>query len=269
MNFDFLIDPRQTEGHPLKILGVSFLYTIIAVLISTAVGGSYSSMLMVLFAVATLIPVFYNVIGYEAQQTETITKELTLLEQHSKAILFLIMMFLGSTLAFSLWFLVGPSPDTTFASQIQTITEINAITGNVIGDITHANALFFKNFRLLILTILLSTVFGVGVILIFSWNASVIAVAIGQYIQGIGGLTIKNIGLGLGRYLIHGVPEMASYFIAGLAGAIVFVEVLNWRAKKEVTLPNAVRDVATLFCVSVLLLYASALLEVAIQTLYR
>ncbi len=108
-----------------------------------------------------------------------------------------------------------------------------------------------------------------------TWNASVIAAAIGTFIRsnlsnyaeavGFGKLTgyFQVSTDGVLRYMVHGIPEIAAYFVAGLAGGIISVAVIrhdfNTKGFKKILL-----DSLDLVVVAILLLVVAALIEVFI-----
>ena len=100
------------------------------------------------------------------------------------------------------------------------------VTGSAVGlsDISLFTLIFFSNLKVLVFCILFAVLYGVGAIFILTWNASVIGTAIGNFIR----LRLAEssnyfyvASLGLLRYMIHGIPEILAYFIAGLAGGII------------------------------------------------
>ena len=68
-----------------------------------------------------------------------------------------------------------------------------------------------------------SLLFGAGAIFILVWNASVIAAAIGIFAQG----SLSQLPVAILRYMVHGVPEIAAYFIGALGGGIISVAVIR------------------------------------------
>ena len=106
-------------------------------------------------------------------------------------------------------------------------------------------------------TLLFSLVFGAGVIFILAWNASVIAAAVGIFANS----KISALPLALSRFMIHGIPEIASYFIVALAGGIVSVAVIRHEAGTE-KFWEVLQDSLNLIIVSVLVLILAALIEV-------
>ncbi|MFH2028053.1 MAG: stage II sporulation protein M, partial [Nanoarchaeota archaeon] len=105
-----------------------------------------------------------------------------------------------------------------------------------------------------------------GAIFILTWNASVIGVAIGNFARS----NITNAtsyfhvtSLGILRYMIHGIPEIAAYFVAGLAGGIISVAVIrhHFTSKK---FERILYDSTDLLIIAMVLLFIAALIEVYI-----
>jgi len=109
----------------------------------------------------------------------------------------------------------------------------------------------------MIFTLLFSLVFGAGAIFVLAWNASVIAAAIGIFSK----FSIVEIPLGVARYMIHGFPEIAAYFITALAGGIFGVGVL----KNGIGGPKfarVVENVVILLFIAIIILVIAAIIEV-------
>ena len=125
---------------------------------------------------------------------------------------------------------------------------------------------------------LFSFVYGSGAIFILTWNASVIATAIGNFIRtnlssyaaaaGLQkfGAYMHIVSIGLLKYTIHGIPEILAYFVAGLAGGIISVAVINESFTTK-GFSKALIDSSDLLIIAVLLILISALLEVFITPL--
>jgi uncharacterized membrane protein SpoIIM required for sporulation len=206
-----------------------------------------------------------------------IHNENRLLREHGRALLFFIFLFLGFLAAFLFWYIFLPSNITQslFISQQQTISSINQqLTGRAVSS-----GIFFmilsNNIKVLFFCILFSFFFGTGAIFILTWNASVIATAMGNFFRnqlsnlaGAVGFTstahyFQAGSLSLLRYLIHGIPEITSYFIAGLAGGIISAAVIrhDFRSKN---FQNVILDTSALLLLSLLVLIIAAFIEVYI-----
>ena len=69
--------------------------------------------------------------------------------------------------------------------------------------------------------------------------------------------------LGLLRYFIHGIPEIAAYFLGGLAGGIISVAMINHDLESD-HFRNIFIDAIDLILLSILVLVFAALIEVYI-----
>ena len=242
MVLESLINPWMAEKKPYELLVFGLVYTTIAIFASMWVFREYSSMLMVFLTVMAVIPLLYKTFKLEEEKDRVIEKETTLLKEHSKVLAFLLFLFVGITLAFAVWYVFLPSEtvQVVFSSQINTISAINnKISGNFLQSMDLFKKILFNNIKVLVFCILFAFFYGVGAIFILTWNASVIGAAIGNFVRvniskyvGATGLVkaatyFHVFSLGILRYAIHGIPEIAAYFIGGIAGAIISFAVIN------------------------------------------
>jgi uncharacterized membrane protein SpoIIM required for sporulation len=70
-----------------------------------------------------------------------------------------------------------------------------------------------------------------------------------------------NIPLAFGRYMIHGIPEIASYFITALAGGMFGVSAIR-NGFKSKTFKNVLGNVFVLLFIALLILIFAAFIEV-------
>jgi uncharacterized membrane protein SpoIIM required for sporulation len=115
----------------------------------------------------------------------------------------------------------------------------------------------------LIFTLLFSLIFGAGAIFILAWNASVISAAIGIFSKS----SLMNLPLGLFRYMIHGIPEIGSYFAGALAGGIISIAGIKHNIKSE-KFWVILQDSLNLVILAVVLLIIAALIEVLVTPLF-
>lgn len=278
MVLESLINPLKAEKKPWDLLFLGLLYTSIAIFLSLWIFEKHASLIFVFLTVMACIPLIYSAIKSEEKKDIFLDDEKKILKEHSKVIYFLILLFIGITLAVALWYVLLPADTISnlFDIQQQTISGINApATGKVIGHFDMFTKIFFNNMKVLTFCLLFAFIYGVGAIFILTWNASVIGVAIGNAIRSNLGQYANSIGLtkfagyfnaasyGVLRYFIHGIPEIASYFIAGLAGSIISIAIIrqDFRTKK---FENIILDSTDLIIIAVLCLLFAALVEVYI-----
>lgn len=268
MGLGVLINPDEAEGHPKEMFLVGFAYSIISAGVATLVSSSYASMLMLFFTVIATLPIFFSVIGLEAKKDENLRlSEYRLLASHGKAVSFFVFLFFGFVAGYLVWFFLPFLGSDAFSIQAQTISEINP-TGQFISEVRDVHHIFWGNFKLLMFSTILSVLFGAGVLFIIAWNASVIATAIGLFVNDLSGGPLSALHIVpsvVFRYLVHGTLEMVAYFIGGLVGGILFIELIRHKKKHIV---HVATDVAALFFIATVLLYISAWIEVGVLSFF-
>lgn len=278
MVLESIIDAFRAENKPSKLIFLGFFYTSIACALSFWIFESQSSLVFVFLIVMASIPLIMNIIKEEEKKDISDFHERVLLKEHGKALNAFMMLFIGITLATTLWYVALPATttNTLFQTQTSTINQINGrVTGLAFGNLDVFGKIFFNNLKVLIFCILFSFLYGSGAIFILTWNASVIGTAIGNFIRTnlatIAHLVgfehtagyLKIVSLGLLKYVIHGVPEILAYFIGGLAGGIISIAVIrhDFEGRK---FEHIILDTADLLLLSVLILFLAAIFEVYI-----
>ena len=280
---ELLMKPKKAERRPWEMFFVGAFWASVSLLLVTFVFGKDSilkegsGLLVVIFTVISCLPFMYYIIKLEEGKDVKINDSGKLIKEHSKAIRALMWMFLGFVVAFSFWYLVLPdTAGQNFNFQIKTFCAINSTshynacleqhgipigTGSATGT-TAILSIFSNNIYVLIFTILFSLAFGAGAIFILVWNASVIASAIGIFAKG----ELAGLGLGLLRYMIHGIPEIGAYFVGALAGGIVSVAVIRRDLHGE-GMWKILQDSLLMIIIAIVILIVAALMEVYLTPL--
>ncbi len=283
-----MINPQRLEKGEWKMLFIGILYASLSLLLvkwfftNDVVLSNYSGILVVLFCVMFSLPFMYFIIKKEEAEDENAFGFGRVWRVHKDAVYAFMWLFLGFIIAFSFWYIVLQDP-VLFNAQVETycrinnpsnlqncvqghtLTQTSTGTGAVTGSAT--NTLRFlsiieNNIYVMIFTLILSLIFGAGAIFVLAWNASVIAAAIGIFSE----YQISEIPKGIFRYMIHGFPEIAAYFITALAGGIFGVGFIRngWRSKKFL---HVIENVALLLLISILILVVAAIIEVYLTPL--
>ena len=279
---EMLINPRKAERKPWELFFIGLFYASVSLLLvnwifsSDPVLSKYSGILIVTFTVMFSMPFVYFTIKLEESKIAQDSDKVSLLKEHRHAIMVFMWLFLGFVIAYAFWYVV--MPDTHgFQAQIETYCLINqkanfdkcvgqytgkavsASTGLMTSDKERFFIIFSNNMSVLIFTLVFSLIFGAGVIFILAWNASVIAAAIGIFTKS----NLSYFPVGLSRYLIHGLPEIASYFTVALAGGIVSGAVIKHEIGTE-KFWEVLQDCLNLIILSVVILLLAAFIEVYI-----
>jgi uncharacterized membrane protein SpoIIM required for sporulation len=274
-----LINPKRAEKGPWKMFFIGLLYASLSLLLThflfkgDAVLSKFSGLLVVLFCVMFSLPFMYFTIKNEEREDEEVEGFFGVWKMHSDAIYSFIWLFFGFLIAFSFWYIILQNPDLLNA-QIETYCNINspgevedcvaeysftsqAISTNALNKGARFVSIISNNFGVMIFTLIFSLIFGAGAIFILAWNASVIAAAIGVFTS----YKVSEIPLGLLRYMIHGFPEIAAYFITALAGGIFGVGVIRHGIDSKKFL-RVLMNVVILILIAVVILFFATVIEV-------
>jgi len=269
--------PKRAERRPWEMFFVGLVYSAIALFLVSFVFSAdttlskYSGIMLVMFTVIACLPFMYYIIKLEEGKDLEIDDQGKLVREHWKALSALMWLFFGFIVGFSIGYILLPGQSANnFNAQIEVFCSINSpsnyesclkdngiITGNVASSSGMVLSIFANNVSVLIFVLLFSLALGAGAIFILVWNASVIAAAIGMFAKS----EISGLPLGIMRYMIHGLPEIAAYFIAALGGGIVSVAVIRKDMDNERKW-NIMQDAIVLIVIALLILLVSAVIEV-------
>ena len=272
MVLESLIGPKKAEKKPYWLLFYGLLYASFGILLALWVFKSQASMVMVFLTVLACIPLMYRTFRYEEKKDMRNLRERVLIKEHGRALAFLMFMFLGFIIAYTLWFVFMPhdSAQGLFDVQLKTIANINGnITGHNYGIGTLIQ-IFSNNLKVLLFCILFAFFYGAGTLFILTWNASVIGAAIGTFVHNRladFGSYFVVIPVALMRYMTHGVFEIAAYFIAGLAGGIISVAVINHDVDSK-KFRHVLIDSLDLLLLAIGVLIVAALVEVYVTPVF-
>ena len=263
------MNPAKALQDPRSMFFVGIVYSSLAVGASLLIFPEYAGLLMVFLTVMGTIPFMYAAIRKEEKKDLANIEEKALLKEHARTLSYLTIMFLGFVLSFTVWYLILPDGVSVHLFQIQaeTIERVNdPIAGNAYNLAGEFFGILVNNLKVMLFCLLFAFIYGFGAIFILTWNASIIAVAIGSVIRA----SSDNLAVALPaimlRYFIHGIPEILAFFMAGLAGGIIAIATIrhDLRTKKAA---HVLIDSLDLIAGSILLLVMAAALEVFVSPL--
>lgn len=278
-----IVNPKRVEKGSWKMFFVGLIYASLSILLvnwffsKDVVLYEYAGLIVVTFSVMFSLPFMYYMIKKEEIEDEQTVGLLSVWKIHKDAVFALVWLFLGFVVAFSFWYVILQDSN-LFNAQIETYCSINSpgeiakcVNGYAFESINPTGAatkkLWFisilsNNVYVMIFTLIFSLIFGAGAIFVLAWNASVIAAAVGVFTK----YQLSDIPLGILRYMIHGLPEIAAYFITALAGGIFGAGFIRHGFRDPRFFRVAENAVILLF-ISLLLLLGAAVLEVYLTPL--
>jgi stage II sporulation protein M len=273
MVFESLINPLKAEKKPWEMVFIGIIYSSFAILLSIFIFKEDASLVAIFLTTLASVPIIYSTMKMEEKKDLIYHEEKLLIKEHGKALSFLMFLFLGFVLSSIIWSSLLPKDmaESLFKTQLRDIETVemisNGVVGNVVNTFSTFSIIFINNLKVMFFCLLFSFFYGFGSIFILSWNASVIGVAIGEFIRsGIGNNYFSLLSLGLLRYIIHGFPEILAYFTAGLAGGIISIAIVRHDFREE-NFKHIVIDSLDLIILSTALLFVAALLEVFVTPL--
>ena len=265
-----LISFKEITRRPYLMFAWAFAMGSIAILISIQV--SYRVIISsISFDPTGLFAVLFVILPSSYFITHLLKKEEMLEEEyirehheryfwvrHEKDIMVLMFFFLGLTFAFAFWSFI--MPDNLFQVQIAKINQIKGITSGVTGAAISQGDLFsqilLNNLQVMGFSLLFSFIFGAGVVFIVAWNASILGVYVGAKLSE----TVWHIPLVTLGFLPHGIPEIAGFVTAGLAGGLLSAAFI--RNRDSAMLKIIIFDSVKIMGIAVSLIFLAAAIEV-------
>ncbi|MFW5746521.1 MAG: stage II sporulation protein M [Nanoarchaeota archaeon] len=266
MVIESLINPAQIRQSYWRLSLVGLFYAVVSGLLAYAFFQQYASIAMVFFTVAVCVPFMHGLLKNEEAHEDLFLTESSFLDEYGHVAFGLLCLFIGITAGYVLLYFLMPASlqEVLFSAQEATVTSINGrmTLGGVLADIV-AN-----NMVVLLLSLALSFLYGFGALTIIVWNSSIVAYAIGMFVtEALSKVSgVFAFGWAFLRYFLHGIPEIGAYFIAGLAGGILSIAVMNHdistkRGKK------VLYDAFQLAVLSALLIILAGVIEVMVTPL--
>jgi len=184
--------------------------------------GVSTGKIVTLFITVAMTPAVYGIFRkeeeIEREEAEHKIHE-KFLERHGETIWLFSLFFLGVFASVFTVSIILPEEyvASTFNDQLSEIARISSISGNMIS-VDVLNMIVVNNLRVMGLSFLLSFLIGSGAIIILSWNASILALYLANFLkQGlITQFFVRSVSL-----IPHAPIEILSYFLAGMAGGVI------------------------------------------------
>jgi uncharacterized membrane protein SpoIIM required for sporulation len=169
-----------------------------------------------------------------------------------------MFFFLGLTMAFAFWSFI--MPESLFQIQMAKINQIKGISSGVTGAALNNEAFFIQiltnNLQVMLFSLFFSFIFGAGMVFIIAWNASILGVYVGAKLSE----TVWHIPFVTLGFLPHGIPEIAGFVTAGLAGGLLSAAFIRNRDSRMLKI--IIFDSAKILGIAVSLIFMAAAIEV-------
>jgi uncharacterized membrane protein SpoIIM required for sporulation len=255
MVLEKLVPLKSAIKNPWLMLVNGAIVSLACLFIASIVFESSVGLMTNLLITIAMMPFMLKLISYhEAREEEVIERETSLLKRHADILKVYAAFSAGIVIALSLAYVLLPE-ETSYKLFKDQIDTINAIRGKATFADTF-QAIFLNNVGVMFLSFLLSFLFGAGAIFIISWNASVLAAAIGSLAKTIGG--IKALPVAVLPFLPHGSLEFLAFFIGAISGGLISMAVTRRKSKNFWLI---VFDSLKLLLISIFILGVAAFIE--------
>lgn len=237
--------PINDFGHPMRYFFAGFFYVVIAVIASLIFFPNHASIATLFLVTIGATPLMYKLMLKE----ESIAEGERFFKQYGDLFQAMLHLFFGQVAAFLLlYFAIGS-------------THASAIFGlqNPVFDFIGMHAaypslanLLIAQFKILFLCVVLSFLYGAGAIFMMSFAAATLALGIIQ-------LALMS-GIGMFAFFIFIILQVAAFLSGGFASGVLGVAVSRFHLTTRKA-KNMLTDVTILLVLSILLIIASAIVE--------
>lgn len=274
MVLENLADLRRLKKHwyGVFVFGV-FVNT--ASLISASVIFEPAAGLVSLFLVSAAAFPLINKI-FEVEEMLDVYGSPSFFERHAEILKIYSGFFFGVLISTSAAYFAMDQEraNNTFSFQLSALKASSIsdrTTGAALSTQTF-NEILFNNIKVATVSFVLSIIFGAAAVFIVAWNASVIAIFIGILAKAAAapffgyGIVAAPLAFfyGLltasGAIALHGIPEIMSYFVAGLAGGIISMGLEKEKINSG-RFYRVAKDGILLFALALLLIFVAAAIE--------
>ncbi|MEM4257369.1 MAG: stage II sporulation protein M [Candidatus Diapherotrites archaeon] len=281
MVLESLTSVNEVQKQPAYLFVVSFIVSVVGVLMAYNTFPQSSSVLAISFASLALMPFIHSLFKREESKIALDQTTKRFLAENFEVVRVYAWLFVGMVFAYVFMGVFFPESNEN-CSGLSCMIPVkkfffaeqkfvySSITGNVIAEKECFNEntksfdacfelIFKNNMWVMVMALIFSLVWGAGALFLLGWNASVIGLFIATEINS------HSFEAGVARaisYLPHGIPEITAYFLAAIAGGIISAAISKSRFK-----PHEVRtiilDAGLLVLLATIALAIGALVEVA------
>jgi len=256
MVLEKLVSIRDAIRNPLWMFIIGGIVSVISLFISFVFFPETVGIFFSFVVTFTMTPFMINLFSYEEAKEEELCKkkDMNFFGRYREILNIYTAFFLGVILVLTIIYLIIPEEYVQKVFEDQ-LTQIKLIRGSV-AFVDTFQKIIINNIGVLFISFLFAFLFGSGALFILSWNASVLATAIGLTAKSLGGF--KGLPVALLIYFPHGSLEILAYFIVGIAGGIISATISKRRSKYFYMV---LRDTLMLIGISIVILFLAGFIE--------
>lgn len=249
-----------------------FAYTFIGYGLAKYIFYTDISLAMLFLATLLLVPTLIKLVDLE-EKTERKEGLKHFFKNHRDVFESYFFIFLGIFFGYViLGFTVGHF-EGIFTYQVNFLENQEGLSSEVINgfyekplETTFANVqnIITNNIFIVLITFVLSLLYGIGAIFLIVLNSSVFATFV-VYISRELATTVMDVLKVIGFFAIHLIPEISGFLLAAIAGGVLSKAIMNEKFMST-EFRNVARDSLAIMGMAVILIVIGAFLEVYVTT---
>ncbi|MBW2992370.1 stage II sporulation protein M [Candidatus Woesearchaeota archaeon] len=274
---EFLFKTKWVEKRPTYSLYLGVIATLISFFTSYILfrqAKFFIPIATLLFTVIITLPVINKLFLLEEKKEK---KQISFFKKHEAVIDFFIYFFIGAFVVFFVLAIISPdlvfSESQLYGRPAETPVVVNTEEGlpppPPLPGGSELGRIFKNNLYLMVITFILSLFYGAGALFLITLNGAIFASALVNVIRmkipHLGYLfTFSFMACNFGIMFFHMIPEVASYFLAAIAGGILSTALIREKFWSE-NFRKIVKDSLLLLLAAILVLGIAAFVEVEIS----
>ena len=265
MVFEQISELKWLKNKPLIVFGLAILYSALGVISAIAIFPKNADVMTIAFVSILILPLLNQMIETEARTVFRKQKlSLSMLfKQHIGIFNTYLSFFFGIFMLFFITAVVLP-PDITsqfFSSQLNIYGGVGFATKTSLSF----NQIAMNNIKVVLVTFILSLVYGAGSVIILSWNAYVWGIMTGFLLREGLAVAHHNMLLFAALALLPILPslltESAGYLLAAISGGVLSKATLQERLMSK-RFNYILTDALMILTVAIILIFVGACIEV-------
>lgn len=249
MVLERIVSVEKVESKPYYAACFGAVITLIAILVGYRVFQVNAGMATLAFIVIGSLPFLRKLIAIEEAEEATANTFKKALARNRQVIEVFFYFFLGVSAVYFILSTLFPS-----LGELLFTEQHKVFSGSINYSLESSDLLpiIKNNLSIILLSLILSLLYGAGSVFIISWNASVL----GTFLAYKGFPTLLY-------YLPHASMEFVAFFMAAIAGSIIS-EAIEKKDYAGDRFRNILRDGGLLIVLSALLIVVAAIVEVQV-----
>lgn len=252
MVLESVIKPAWIDRNPFYAFFLGITLAFIGTSIGLFIFPEQASFAGLLFITIAAVPFLQKVVDFEEIKG---TFHENFWKRNRKIAVIYALFFFGVALTYFIWFKILPfaSAQFFFNRQITALTQPTILGFFSQAQVGQFFPIVLNNLKVLFIILVLSFIYGMGSVLVITWNASVLGIFMGSF----GKFTAAA------SFIPHASMEFLGFFFAAMAGGLLSMAFDEERTKyKSDKFYRAINDAALLFILAAVIIVAAALVEI-------